>query len=238
MKRLSVLKAQILDLLFPLQCCGCGKTGVILCALCAGALTRIPPQCFVCRAWVPGTNMIPAGRTCLGCRPRSSIYAFLSPFSYQQDIVRELIHSLKYQRNRNIAPVLADMMALYLVAMRVVFPQNAVLMPIPLHKTRERTRGFNQSLLIAMALGERLMTKVEGGVLRKTKKTTPQMELRREERLRNLADSFMVISPPLVKGKLIVLVDDVRTTGATLEEAARVLKQAGAKRIWAITIAH
>ena len=152
--------------------------------------------------------------------------------------MRELVHSLKYRRNREIASLFADMMVAHLGVMHMALPQDGVLVPIPLHKTRERIRGFNQSLLIAQALGERIGMAVQCDVLRKIKKTIPQMELRREERIKNLANTFAVADALSVRGKTIVLVDDIKTTGSTLEEAARVLKEAGAKRIWAITVAH
>ncbi|MBI3442791.1 MAG: ComF family protein [Candidatus Sungbacteria bacterium] len=231
-------KSRLLDLLFPPQCCGCGKIGAVLCASCADALMRIPPQCFVCHAWVPGTESVPPGRTCKQCRPRSAVYAFLSPFSYQHKTMRELVHGLKYRRNREIASLFADILAAHLAAMRITFPKDTVLIPIPLHKARERERGFNQSLLIAKILGEKLGIEVKRDVLQKIKKTAPQMSLLREERLKNLAGTFAIQNSLPVRGKIMVLVDDVKTTGATLEEAARVLKRSGAKQTWAMTVAH
>lgn len=234
----SALKTQTLDLLFPPQCCGCGNTGAILCASCAYALTRIPPQCFVCHIWVPGTDKSPPGRTCGRCRPHSAVYAFLSPFSYQQHAMRELVHGLKYRRNREAAALFADMLASHLAAMHVTFPEDAVLIPVPLHQARERMRGFNQSFLIAKMLGEKLGVTVRQDALKKTKKTVPQMELLREERLKNLHDTFAIHNPLPVQGKTAILVDDVKTSGATLEEAGRVLRKAGVKQIWAVTVAH
>ncbi|MBI4225191.1 MAG: ComF family protein [Candidatus Sungbacteria bacterium] len=237
MQWLSVLKVQALDLLFPPQCCGCGKTGMILCASCADALMRIPPQCFVCHAWVPPVKDAPPGRTCPRCRSHSAVYAFLSPFAYQH-AMRELVHSLKYRRNRQIAVLFADMLASHLAAMQVVFPKDAILIPVPLHKARERERGFNQSFLIAKILGEKLGIEVRRDVLKKIKKTAPQMELTREQRLKNLHGTFAIHNPLPIQGENVILIDDVKTTGATLEEAARILKKAGAKHIWATTVAH
>lgn len=231
-------KSLILDLLLPPQCCGCGTTGMILCTVCADTLVRIPPQCFVCHAWVPRTEHAPPGRTCKRCRPHSAVYAFLSPFSYQQNAMRELVHDLKYRRNREVASLFADMLASHLATMRVTFSKDAVLVPVPLHKSRERERGFNQSFLVAKILGEKLGIEVRPDVLKKLKKTVPQMSLFRQERLKNLSGTFAIQNPLSARGKTIILVDDVKTTGATLEEAARVLKRAGAKQIWAITVAH
>lgn len=231
-------KLLALDLLFPPQCCGCGATGMILCASCADGLMRIPPQCFVCHAWVPSTDTTPPGRTCSLCRPHSAVYAFLSPFSYQYSAMRELVHSLKYRRNREAARLFGDMLASHLAALHVIFPKDAMLIPVPLHKARQRERGFNQSFLIARALGQKLDIEVRRDVLIKTKQTVPQMELLREERLRNLHNTFFVQNPLPVQGKTVILIDDVKTTGATLEECARMLKKSGAKQIWAVTVAH
>jgi len=149
-----------------------------------------------------------------------------------------MIHDLKYRRVRAHAPALAELLRSYLSYCRIAIPSGALLIPIPLHKKRERTRGFNQSLLIATALGEKLGMEVRGDILRKTKKTTPQMELSREERLKNMDGVFAVSDTSIVRNRTILLLDDVKTTGATLENAARVLRSAGAKRVWALTVAH
>lgn len=152
--------------------------------------------------------------------------------------MRELVHALKYRRNREVATLFATMLASHLAAMHISFPNDTVLIPVPLHKTRERRRGFNQSLLIAKILAERIGFEVRRDVLKKIHKTVPQMELLREERLRNLHGTFAIQNPLPVQGKTVVLVDDVKTTGTTLEEAARLLKQSGARHVWALTVAH
>ena len=141
---------------------------------------------------------------------------------------------------RVVAPVLGDLIADYLSYERISLPHDALIIPIPLHKARERMRGFNQSYLIARPIGERLNIPVLKDILIKIKKTTPQMELTREERLQNALGTFSVSdrSRVLIADKTIIILDDVKTTGATLEEAARVLRAAGAKRILAITLAH
>ena len=146
--------------------------------------------------------------------------------------------SARQYLSREIAPLLADMIASHLSRMKVAPPKDALIAPIPLHKSRERERGFNQSLLIANALGGALGIEVRRDLVTKIKKTAPQMQLHREERLKNLLGTFIVPNPASVLKRTIVLVDDVKTTGATIEEAARVLRHAGAKRVWAITAAH
>lgn len=232
------LKRQFFDLLFPLSCFGCGSEGLYLCPGCRSLLRFIPPSCIVCGKLSPGNNRIPPGRTCLSCQEESPLYAFLSPLSYGEVIVRALIHGLKYDRIRSLDSVLARILAEYIGVYRLSFPEGSVIFPIPLHPSRKRTRGFNQSESIAKVLGASLGILVRDDILAKIKSTTPQIAFSREERLRNVNGTFGVRMPEAVKGKTILLLDDVKTTGATLEEAARVLKNAGAGHIWAITIAH
>ncbi|MBI2053434.1 MAG: ComF family protein [Candidatus Sungbacteria bacterium] len=112
------------------------------------------------------------------------------------------------------------------------------MIPIPLHKSRERVRGFNQSRLIAQECARSLRRPLHTDILHKTKKTAPQMELLREARLTNLAGAFTVSSADAIRNRTCILIDDVKTTGATMESAARTLKDAGAGKIWAITIAR
>lgn len=180
----------------------------------------------------------PAGRTCPSCSQKSSIYVFLSPFLYADPLVKDLVHGLKYGRMQSLAPFLAELLVEYLVRFKIELPGNSLLVSVPLHPSRRRIRGFNQSELIVLYLSDRLKIRTETKILQKIRKTKAQIELSAEDRRSNLKDAFAVSSPALVKNKIILLLDDVRTTGATLEEAARTLKKAGAKRIWAVTLAH
>lgn len=232
------IKNRALDLLFPPTCSGCQKEGYFLCDSCEKSLIRVPPKCLGCGKLSPGTKRIPQGRTCSSCRDKTYVYAFISPFLYRQEAVRELIHNLKYLRVYAISHVLSGLLTDYLRHFGIRFPKNSVLIPLPLHPRRERTRGFNQSLLISKSLSDAWGVPVYDGILVRTKNTKPQIEFRAEERHTNIIGVFSVSSPEKIKGKTIILLDDVKTTGSTMEEAARVLKDAGAKKIWAITVAH
>lgn len=231
-------KRFILDLLFPAQCAGCGKEDEGLCLSCRENIFLIPPSCFVCKKLVPARGAVPAGRTCKPCRKKSSVYGFISPFSYGAPAIKTLIHDLKYRRVRDNARILAELLYRAIAYHGVLLSRDSFIIPIPLHKARERTRGFNQSFLIARALGEKIVIPMRGDILRKIKNTKPQMELAREERLKNMTGVFSVSDSAAVKDKTAILVDDVKTTGATLESAARALRAAGAKKIWAIAVAH
>ena len=179
-----------------------------------------------------------AGRTCLSCRKKSAIYAFFSPFLYSDSLVRNLIHGLKYNHLRSLADLLGELLVEYMAKFKISFPQNTLLVPVPLHPSRFRNRGFNQAEQIVLYLSDRL--KIESAVkaLQKIRKTKAQVELSAQDRRLNLIGAFVVSDPNLVKNKTILLVDDVKTTGATLAETARILKAAGAGRILVLTVAR
>ena len=185
---------------------------------------------------VPAGKRTTAGRTCGQCRKNTSIYAFFSSFPYSNPTVKNLIRKLKYGRVNKIAVMLGDELSDYFLKMSLKIPADSVIVPIPLHKNRLRERGFNQSEAIAKSLSEKLKIPVLAA-LKKIKITPDQTELSGAERRQNLKGVFSVINPERIKSKNIILVDDVKTTGSTLEEAARTLKKTGAKRIFALTIA-
>ena len=240
MNPLSRVKTHFLDLLFPPSCAGCKKAGTFLCNTCIAALTCMPPACFVCQKIVPATwqGRIPPGRTCMPCRRHTAIYAFFSPLSYQDKTIREAIHRFKYRRAREFDRIFARLLLSSVNYYRILFPPDAILVPVPLHARRKRARGFNQSDVIAARLSELLTLPLATYALVRIKHTDPQAGLTKTTRLENIAGSFSVPNPAMVHKKTIILVDDVKTTGATLNEAARVLKECGAKRVWAVTIAH
>lgn len=229
--------AFVLDLLFPRFCYGCNGEGEFFCSSCRANIRFMPPICVVCRKLVPASGHVFAGRTCPGCRTKSALYGFLSPFSYDDRPIKEMIHDLKYSHIRACAAVCADFFSAYARIHGIVFPANAVCIPIPLHKRRERVRGFNQAALFADLVAEQCGLLYEP-VLIKNKNTPPQTGLSREARRKNLEGVFGIRRSDAVRGKTVFLCDDVTTTGATLEEAARALQRAGAKKIWAVTIAH
>lgn len=234
----SSCKKFVLDLLFPLSCAGCGREGAYLCDPCAIAIPMYASACFVCKKLVPAHGDIPAGRTCTPCRKKSPIYASFAPFSYDTAAIKTLIHDLKYRRMRGNAEILGALLYRAIAYHGILLSRDSLIIPIPLYKSRVRTRGFNQSLLIADILGAKLGIGVRADLLKKIKNTRAQMKLPREERLKNVAGAFAMSNIAAIRNRTIILLDDVKTTGATLESAARVLRSAGAKRIWALTIAR
>lgn len=228
---LALVKSWLLDLIFPKFCVGCRGEGTFLCAHCRAGLPSLAPSCPVCSR----RNF--TGILCDPCAEKTHLRRFLAPFSYSDPLVRELIHTYKYTGVRELAPLLAEEIVSFLsfYAIRPVEP--ASLVPIPLHRARERERGFDQARLLADALGAQLSMPIIR-VLRRTRATEQQASLdSHDERKRNVADAFRVVAPGAIAGRTIVLVDDVSTSGATLTEAARVLREAGCKTVWAVVVA-
>jgi len=134
--------------------------------------------------------------------------------------------------------MLAEFLTEYHKRYALLVPRGALAVPVPLHPRRERVRGFNQAALIAEEFAARNGLEYRGTVLSRLRNTASQVTLSLEQRKKNMEGAFLVREPSAVKGRRVMLFDDVATSGATLEEAARVLKAAGAKKIWAVTVAH
>lgn len=229
--RLAQVHTWILDLLFPAFCVGCGDEGRHLCPACRRGLRLNAPACPVCQK----RNF--SGILCASCRPPGGLRRFLAPYSYRDPIVRELIHAYKYGGVRELASFFADDIAAFLASYGIRPRRAALLIPVPLARSRERERGFNQAGLLAGELGRRLQLAV-APALRRIRATESQIEMDSYgERRANVAGAFRVRDAEAVRGKLVILVDDVSTSGATLTEAAGVLREAGARTVWAIAIA-
>ncbi len=227
------LKENALDLLFPKFCLSCGAEGAFLCSKCGETLYARGGSCFAC-----GKRDI-AGKTCNSCRKKTAVRRFYAPFSYKNQVVRDLLHAYKYNRVRELSGPLADFLYSAMVRADFKTKKEMVFIPVPLHKRRRNERGFNQAELLALALGEKFGVPVLTHSLLRARYTRTQIELRDDnERRANIAGAFRVISQAAVAKKVIVLIDDVVTSGATLNEAALVLKAAGARSVWAAAVAR
>ena len=256
---LTRLKSMFLDILFPASCVSCDSEGSFLCDTCKQALPSLPPACIGCAMLTQTEGSYPAGRTCKRCRTKTLIRVFVSPFPYHHATVQRLIHEFKYHRIRSISPLLGEFIVQYMSYYQISLPEQAFIIPIPLHPRKERVRGFNQALLLAQEISRSTSLTIDTHTLIRTASTTPQTKLTASNRRSNVENIFALRDPHAVtyprafvrnarasrscdtsamRGKTIIIVDDVKTTGATLEQAARVLKNAGAKEIWAITFAH
>jgi ComF family protein len=218
------------DSFFPRRCVGCGKVGGFLCPECLGKLPRLlPPLCPNCGR--PQAS----GIVCPDCRQRQTeIDGIRSPFRFEE-VIRKAIHQLKYRNLKTISPCLAGLLADYLGSNPL--PGDALIC-VPLHPRRLRERGYNQSSLLARELGRRIDLPVIENCLIRIKQAQPQVRAGdAEERRRNVADAF-VCRDEQVSGKQIILIDDVCTSGATLESCAAALKSKSAASVWGLTLAR
>jgi ComF family protein len=228
--QLVKLKGAALDLFFPQKCLGCGEEGELLCINCQKHLPRIqPPVCPKCGK--PQSSDI----LCPGCvNWKSHIDGIRSPLRFD-GVVREAVHQLKYKNLRSLARPLALLLTEYLINNPIPFE---VLVPVPLHNKRLRERGYNQSYLLASELGKRLDMPTVDDTLRRVKYILPQAKTRSvEERLHNVSEAFSCSNTRLQNSR-VLLVDDVSTSGATLEACAKALKLSGAKSVWGLTLAR
>ena len=224
------LKGIALDLLFPRHCVGCGKEGDFFCLSCRQLLEPIkPPICPLCG--IPQKN----GTPCSSCVEwKTEIDGMRSPFKFE-GVIRQAIHHLKYQNLRAMAAPLAELLTEYLNDNPL--PADA-LMPVPLHHKRLRERGYNQSRLIARELEKHTGFPVIDDCLARQRHTSPQARTgSAAERRHNVENAFTCCNER-AKGRQVLLIDDVSTSGATLSACAAALKEAGAASVWGLTIAR
>lgn len=243
-----ILSRTVLDLLFPIACVGCGvynesdkNTDDGARWLCAACRERIEPEvsrCLVCR------EHSATGRTCYSCLPKTPLTGTIAVGWYHDPILRAAITALKFRGVRALADPLGVLLARRLIGRgpQAMGHGETALVPLPLYPRRERMRGFNQARLLAKAIGERLDLPVHDALVR-TRSTAPQTSLLGSTAVRrqNVARAFALSPLPTPGPQLpprLILVDDVLTSGATLEAAAAVLADAGAKEIWAAVVAR
>jgi competence protein ComFC len=226
----------ILDFIFPNSCVGCGsqlKNGALLCTRC---LPLIPIKrtlmCSTCHMRYKSEAL---------CHPHQP-YVLTAAKSYAQPLVRTLIHELKFEYMRTAAKPLAKIIIRHIKKCpqlaSLLEDKNLIIIPIPLHKDRERIRGFNQTFEIGTLIAKYLDIECRNDVLIKRTPTRPQHELTRGERLVNIQDCFSVQNKDPLMNRTVMLIDDVLTTGTTLAVAANTILQHGTARVYALAVAH
>jgi len=249
----------ILDLIFPIECLGCGTEGVWLCKTCFRQLPLQSEQyCLNCKK----PNEF--GQFCPTCAPAYALAGVWIAGNYENRIIASLIKNLKYHFAKDLAEILGQFLILFLRNLinkgrigeadlgagigqekiekirqtpQIIFDfKNCLLIPVPLHRKRERWRGFNQTRSIAEVVSGHFNLAISYNLIR-VKHRTPQAKLGAEKRRENIRGCFSWQGKNLKNAKIILL-DDVSTTGSTLEECAKILKQAGAKEVWGLVIAR
>lgn len=219
-----------LQLVFPARCVGCGGGGAFLCEDCSVSLPpAAPPRCPHC--WQPGPDASP----CLHCQLGPPAFDGLRAAFIYQGTTRELVHALKY---RGTTAVAAPMGSLLAEAARRHGLAADVVVPVPLSGLRRRTRGYNQAEALARALGGELRLPVRPRALERRRHTPSQARSTdADERRRNVAGAFVCREREIAGGRAL-LVDDVTTTGATLDACASALKDGGALSVWGLAFAR
>ena len=216
---LTTIKNSILDILFPKFCLNCNREGQWLCEDCFSLIDIFEKQ------YCPSTTKL----TNLYCAT-----------SYDNFIVKKLINQFKY---KPYIKELSEPLSLLIITHlnKLENPpdfKEFILIPVPLRKNKLKQRGFNQACEIGQQLSKSLKIPVYDNLLSKIKQTPAQMELDKEQRIKNLAGAFKCEKPELVKNRKILLVDDIFTTGSTMRECAITLRNAGAQEIRGIAIAR
>ncbi|MBI4209282.1 MAG: ComF family protein [Deltaproteobacteria bacterium] len=234
------MKIPLLDLFFPLKCAGCAQplrdSEPLFCASCQDRTRPVSsPLCPACGDPLGVGSQ--RDSLCGDCLTEHRPFRLSRSLFLYEGPVREAIHRLKYQKGENVAPALA-------VAMKGFLSQDGtmgafdVVVPIPLHPHRLRERRFNPAQLLARAISRGLNVPCDPHSLQRVRETLPQVELPRRQRLQNVKGAFKVASKGCFRGRRVLLIDDVWTTGATSQACARAIRQGGAVSVDVLTLAR
>jgi ComF family protein len=238
--------------LFPSDCRLCGAPLVRISRLpvCEDCLAAVKPVegslCGICgeRLPAPAAMANEKGQPCCSrCREQTPPFAKALAYGSYEGGLRDLVHLLKYHQVKPAAAVLGRMLSEVIQELAPRFkPALPVVVPVPLHPSKLRERGFNQSEMVAVAAVKLRPAHLELGVrahvLERRRQTMSQTGLTERQRQENMRGAFYVARPEEIDGREVLLVDDVFTTGATACECARVLRRAGASRVWVATLAR
>ena len=240
-KYLQNIGQYTLHILLPRVCFGCGRdlkwnAKTPLCPTCEKGL--VLPGPLICQRC--GVVLPSGGAHCFHCRgSKAAAYKckIIRSACNFNELSRGLVHALKYQGASYVAPYMGGVMAHRFGMLTELAGVNLVI-PVPLFVARLKKRGYNQSELLARAFCQKTRLALNVKALVRVRDTGSQTKLGRPERVKNMSGAFTVKNPAAVKGKTILLIDDVATTGSTLEACAQALRTAGAKRVLAFTFAR
>jgi ComF family protein len=223
----------VLDFIFPKFCLECKAPGKYLCSSCLEKAQRAAEVCPECKAHSF------RGRTHKSCKKPYGLDGAFSAWQYKR-VIRKAILGLKYRFAPEIAKELAKAFVSE-IKKRPLQLSKPILVPIPLHPSRKRWRGFNQSEEVGKVLAQNMRWEFRPDLLIRKKSTQPQTELKRSQRKHNVKGAF-ALSPKyqslITSHRSLIILDDVWTTGSTIKEAARVLKRKGAKSVWGLTVSR
>jgi len=231
----------LINFVFPPKCLLCGQTLEDAsddrpCPYCLSKIKLLShPRCPRC-----GLGFVtPAedDHLCSGCLTEERYFTAARAIGSYEGLMVEVISRFKYQGASRLAKPLSRLLSEYKDP-QLPFSEFDLILPVPLHPQRLRRRGFNQSLLLARRVSRQHSIPLDFKTLQRIRHTQPQTELSGSERQKNIRGAFKVQDPSLVEGKRLLLIDDVFTTGATVQECSKVLLKAGAKRVDVLTLAR
>jgi len=237
--------SQLIDIIYPPRCHFCGRffsphedrpSPKHLCSDCRADLSPVTqPVCTVCG--VPFAPLTGQNHLCENCLRKTPWFDLgRAPYLYTGGLM-EAIHRFKYKSETHLISSLGPLLSTFA---RQWIPDSRypLTIPVPLHSQRLRARGFNQSLLLARVISSDLGTRLDYQSLMRRKHTRAQTGLSKEQRRKNVKDAFSVMNPKIIEDKEILLLDDVFTTGNTLNECAKTLKKSGARAVICLTLAR
>lgn len=231
---------RLLDLLYPRQCIGCGvsapETFRYICWDCWSDASRVEAP-FCKRCGDPIAGAVDHDFICYACSAATPAFDAARSAARYDGVVGEALRQLKYGQGIWLAPDMADLLH---TCIRAEYPECTFdwVVPVPLHHVRRRERGFNQSAVLAQELSLRIGCPAMPGMLKRIRPTISQTNLTAKERLSNVDDAFQHKKGKQLAGRRILLVDDVMTTGATVNTCAKALKKGGAVSVHVITAAR
>jgi ComF family protein len=221
------LRCAILDLLFPARCAICSQVGACFCDSCQSHIENINlPICARCGRPLEADE-------CSGCLNYPIQIDGIRAFAFFQGVMRDAIHRFKYSGRAELASTFGTMLKQYLDVHPLPFD---VIVPVPLYPAQEHARGYNQSLLLAHELASRVHVPVLASSVKRVRATHPQYNLNARARRQNVRGAFA--ADDRVAGMRVLVLDDVCTTGATMDECSIVLRNHGARSVWGLALAR
>ncbi len=239
---LNLILKSLQSIIFPYSCCLCHQYSFNepVCKQCWSKVLFInKPFCNICGK--PFFNPILLETAdyliCEECREEKRFFAKSISLAIYQEEFKEIIHQFKFYNKPYVGNYLGKKLS-NLIRTEDKYKNIDIIMPVPLQKKRERERGYNQSLIVAKIIAKELKIKLLKDILRRRGDNPPQSNLSLKERKKNIRGCFYVKKANLIKDKRILIIDDVFTTGSTVNECARVLRHSGAREILVATLAR